>query len=276
MSGRYWNTTKFADWLRGTAKPEAASAREWRVWEQQAKDCHPYRYWLVEEGLWRLQKFVMWPIDKLYDIKYWFVNRYVSKTHALTSRLPRGQWHEFDTRILHCLFDELVDFVEVEKAWKNIICDREARKKYHAGFFASGWFRSRTWRCPEAGLDYLEWESKLVMDESWGLSADDPNYGTPADQALVAIETVKLYNWWKFERPGRPDPWEASGKKAYYEEHDTGKSVWEMLDQESESEEERELILAMMDSMNNLEQAYDNEDTEMLIRLIKIRSSLWT
>ena len=65
----YWSCSKFADWIRGTPKPGAGTVEEWDDWRETAK-VKAVRYWLAEEGLWYAQHYIMWPIDKLYDIKY--------------------------------------------------------------------------------------------------------------------------------------------------------------------------------------------------------------
>lgn len=57
-------------------------------------------------------------------------NRWNLRTHALTSNLKKGQWHEFDVRLLHTAFDELVNFVEVEQAWLQIVCEEDGQKKH--------------------------------------------------------------------------------------------------------------------------------------------------
>lgn len=88
----------------------------------------------------------------------------------------------------------------------------------------------------EKGLETHEWEKTLVKDEDWGLSDDDPNYGKPTEQALAAVEQEEIWDWWK-------------ANKDYH-------------DRDFVSLEE--------------DKKYKEQETEMLIRLIKIRSSLWT
>jgi hypothetical protein len=68
MRSRYWSCSKFADWLRGTAKPGAATGRGWNEWKQAAQDTHPIRYWIVEEGLDYLQNIWMWIPDRINDV----------------------------------------------------------------------------------------------------------------------------------------------------------------------------------------------------------------
>lgn len=261
MRSHYWSCTKFANWLRGTPKPPYETHSGWRNWEQQAKIARPFRYWLAEELLDDVQKFIYWPVDKLRNVKYYINNRFVTRTHALTSTLKRGEWHEFDERLLHGMFDELVNFVEKELAWMHIVFDKEAAEKYNAPWYAKGWFRIRTWHSPEAGLDYLDWAANLKNDYEW-FDKNDPDYGKSTQQALDAVETKELYNWWKNIRPARPDPYEVSKWNEYYKQTD---------DEKYGSD-----VKQSLKDLNDIEDQYYNDDTEMMIRLIRLRRSLWT
>lgn len=276
MRRTYWSCTSFADWLRGTKKLESGSSKEWNEWRKIAESAHKVRYWLAEEGLDYIQDFVMWPIDKLYAIKYWLVNRFVTKTHALTaSSLKPGEWQEFETRVLHCLFDELVNFVEVEKAWSHVVwSSKEDRKQYNIPWHGTGWFRIRTWRSPQAGLDHLDWESQLTIGKSWGVDEDDPKFGQLTHQAVAAQELSALYHWWKYERPARSDPYDAGGWTAICDRRTKNNSK-DWLG-EDETPEERAESRQALDLTHEIEKRYDDEDTEMLIRLVKIRQRLWT
>lgn len=276
MRRTYFTCTKFADWIRGTPKGGAKSGKDWSLWREASKTKHPIRYWLAEEGLDKIQNFIMWPIDKVYAVKYWIVNRYVSKTHALTSNLKKGQYHEFDTRMLHCLFDELVNFVEIEQAWSHIVWNDEAHKLYKAPWYARGWFRTRTWRDPEAGVAYLNWASNLTSKEDYGLQPGDPNYGKPTQQAETATETLVLYYWWKEVRPARPDPYDVSGWSELCDRRRAAKTDDECLWIEDQTDEERAETRTSLDICGQLEAEYDKEDEDMMIRLIKIRRGLWT
>jgi hypothetical protein len=275
MRSRYWSCSKFADWLRGTDKISAGTSQEWNDWDNTAKSSYPIRYWLAEEGLDKLQDFIMWPTDKLYSVKYWINNRFVTKTHTLTSNLKKGQWHELDTRIMHCLFDELVNHVEIEIAASNFRWSEEAREKYKTPFWAIGWFRWRTYRNVEAAMDYLDWASNLRWQEN-EVGADDPCCGKLTHQALGAIEIKDLYLWWKNVYPNRPDPHDASGWSEFCERRRENKegSIFRWL--EDKTPEEAEESRQILDRCHEIEDQYEKEDTEMLIRLIKVRQRLWT
>jgi hypothetical protein len=278
MRSNYWSCSKFADWLRGTAKPHAETSKGWRLWKEAAEETHPIRFWIVEEGLDYAQNFIYWPIDKLYSIKYYINNRWVTRTHSLTAH-PRdikpGDWCDVGNRFLPCLFNELVDFVEIESAWSHIAWgSKEDRAKYDPPFWASGWFRWRTWRCPQAGLDHLDWAMTLTSGEDWGLKPDDENFGKPTHQAIKAKELLDLYTWWTVERPKRPDPHEASGWSAICDRRREGKT--DFFDFEDRTEEEEQETKKALDLCQEIEQRYEQEDEDMMIRLIKIRQGLWT
>jgi hypothetical protein len=276
MRNHYWSCSKFADWLRGTAKPRAETGRGWREWRETAKATSRIRYWLAEEGLHSLQNFVYWPIDQVYAVKYYINNRFVTRTHALTahpSDIKRGEWCDVGNRFLPCLFNELRDFVEVELAWWQIAWSDKDKKKYEAPFWAKGWWRWRTWRCPTAGLDNLNWQAQLRYDDEW-IEADDPLYGKFTPQAEKAQEILSLYNWWTVTRPQRPDPYEISGWSALCEKRRLdGGDGWLM---DERTPEEKAESTACHDKLHKIEEAYETEDEEMMIRLIKVRRGLWT
>ena len=274
----YWSCSPFADWIRGTKKLSAGTTEEWDEWTTAAQIKHNFRYWLAEEALGHIQDFVTWPVRKIHDIKYYINNRWVTRTNSLTAH-PRdikpGQWQDLGNRFLPCLFNQLVDFVEVETAWSQIAWgNKEARAKYNPPFYASGWFRWRTWRCPQAGLDHLDWAMTLTNVE-W-LAEDKKSEAVPTSQAISAKEIKELYVWWTTVYPNRPEPMDASG----WSEHCDAmrvkypSSLFSTLngrdsDDKKASDKAHKLL-------RKIEAAYEKEDEEMMIRLIKIRDSLWT
>lgn len=272
----YWNCNKVADWVRGIAKPESASASEWVKWEKLAKSSHPVRYWIVETLFRKLQNFVNWPYDKFHAVRYYINNRWVTKSHALTahpSDIKPGQWQDVGYRFLPCLFNELVDFVEIEQAWKNVLWDEEARKRYNVPWWRTSFLKWRTWRCPEAGLEYLDWAASLT-NADW-VDESDPTYGQPSPQAESAKEIKELYLWWTQVYKNRPDPYDASGWSEICDRK-RGESIMAKLDDSNESPEEATEKNKSLKTLREIEQQYDQEEEEMLIRLIKIRRSLWT
>jgi hypothetical protein len=272
----YWSCTKFADWVRGTNKLTAATSEEWDEWRTTAQMKHNFRYWLAEEALDAIQNFICYPGDKLNDVRYYINNRWVSKSHALTAH-PRdirpGHWSDLGNRFLPCLFNELVDFVEIEQAWHYVMWNDEEQKKYNVPWYRKGWLRWRTWRCPEAGLAYLDWAMTLTNEEF--LEEGEKHLAEPTHQAKAAKEIKELYLWWTTVYRNRPEPMEASGWTAYCEAARMANGG-RLSFGNDKTPELAEMSKIAMDKMHKMEEAYEAEDEAMLIRLIKIRQSLWT
>lgn len=255
MRNKYWSETKFAAWIRGGETPnQGLSPEGWNEWEKTFKEESPIRFWISDTLLDKIQDVFLWPIDKVYGMKYYAVNRWITKTHALTAskdHIKRGQYAEFDHRILFCIFDELATFVEVECANMHFIGNQ---LQDNMRFWQTGKWKLKTFRHREAGLAHLEWEISLG-DES-------------PHQSEKAQIIKDLYLWWKDERPKRKDAYDESGWAEYCERVDhffKGRTP-----------EERKESGEILKKLRELEEKHENEDTEKLIQLIKIRGSLWT
>ena len=280
MRSHYWTIGKFADWVRGTPKLNAGTSEQWDEWTRKAQGESKLRYWLAEEGLDYAQKVVFWIPDTLHSIKYYINNRWVTRTHALTANprdLKPGQWCDVGNRFLPCLFNELQDFVEVELAWWHIAwANKDVKEKYKAPFWASGWFRWRVWRCPKAGLDNLEWQRNLRWSED-ECQEGSPNVGKLTPQAEKAQEVLDLYNWWTETYRNRPDPYDASGWTAACEalRKANGDGILSMFRKDGDPKLKKASDKAHK-LLQKIEAAYEKEDAEMMIRLIKVRHGLWT
>lgn len=265
---KYWSCTKFADWLRGTDKLKMGTSDQWNDWHAAAR-LKKVRYWLAEEGLDAIQNFIWWPVDKMYDAKYYVNNRWITRTHALTSNpkdLKRGQWMDVGNRFLPCLFNELQEFVEVELAWSHIAWNDEAREKHKPPFWARGWWSVRVWRCPAAGIDNLDWQSALE------------DSGIPTRQAIRAREIRDLYIWWTEIYRNRLDPYEVSGWTAVVKEIEEAGDPGNRMSIFS-SKIPPDLVArknAAHNALQRIEEDYEKDEEDKLIRLIKIRDSLWT
>jgi hypothetical protein len=276
MRSHYWTIGKFADWLRGTPKLKCGTSEEWDNWEVRAKSAHPVRWWIAEEGLDYLQKFVYYIPDRLNDVRYYINNRWVSRSHSLTAHardIRPGNWCDVGNRFLPCLFNELVDFVEIEQAWHHCMWSDDAKKEFEVPWWRKGWLRWRTWRSPEAGMAYLTWASTLTNAEF--LEEGEKHKAEPTYQAKAAKEIIELYTWWTVTYRNRPDPYDASGWSEYCElsrQANGGKLSWGG----DKSPELKKMSDKAHKLLRKIEAAYEKEDEAMMIRLIKIRQSLWT
>ena len=276
----YWTCSKFADWLRGTKSLKCGTSEEWDDWEKEARAKHAWRYWLAEEGLRSVEKFIKFVPNKLHSIKYYINNRWITRTHALTAN-PRdikpGTWRDVGDRFLPCLFNELQDFVETELAWWHLAwADKEERAKYNAPWWRFGWWTVRVWRCPQAGLDNLEWQRKLVFEKNECGDRVDL-IGKPTPQAVKAQEILDLYNWWTQVYRNRPDPMEASGWSQYCDDcrDELGGDIMSMFkDHNNKALKKRGDKAHKL--MSKIEAQYEKEDEAMMIRLIRVRHGLWT
>ena len=206
------------------------------------------RYWIAEEGLEYLQNLILYLPNGFRKLVTYINYRWVLDTHLLAGdkkHLKRGRWHDFDSKFLPCLFDGLVDFVEIECAIFHEGINKQTRKKYKKPWWTKFYYK---WRSKEAGLDYLKWSSN---------NSDDT-------YAQAIREILTLYFWWTEKRPQRETPESLSD----YEE------VSEIISEKTLSE--KALISSLIDNYHTINKRYQNEDEEMMIRLIKIRNYLWT
>jgi hypothetical protein len=242
-------------------KPYALGFKEWDKWHEKTKSARPVAYFLSETlpGFCKDVSEII--TDPIHKTRYWIRTRTVDKYHVIKTGLAPG-YQDAGTRILHGNFSLLVDYVEVELAWMNVVFDKEKFKK--VPWWSKGWLRFKSFRNKELGLDHLRWEMTL---DSPSVPASDRN---PV-QAARAKEVWELYHWWKHIRPTRPDPHDASGWSEWCE----SKPFSDLLDDEKTPEEQTK-VRNMINRSREIEEKYSQEDEDMLIRLIKIRESLWT
>lgn len=258
----YWSNSRFAKWITNTfgghPQIQSGTMAEWREWKRASKEKNPYIYWFTEEFLDRAQDVVYWPLDKYDDIRVYISNRFFDKIHYLPTNLEPGKYYEVKTRLLHGLFETLVDFIEIEKAWMHVVWDKKAMKDYFPWHVRIRSLRYKHYRNPAAGLAHLKWEISLGEESPY--------------QSKAAREQLDLYNWWKNVRPARVDPFDKSGLSAFYnKKRNDGLGI---LDPESESDKKEHS--RMMKLCDKIEKEYNDEDEEMMIRLIRLRKSLWT
>jgi len=268
----YWTCSSLSQKIRektgAVQKPHAATADEWYEWhkenDNQMKPLAKFGSWVADEGLDILQNIWMFIPDVYRKFSIYFTNRFIDKPHYIDTKLKRGEYHELDTRLLYGMFEALVDFIEVEKAHMQ------------------RWNSDEKFKTPNAakGLEYLGWEIALRGTPAY---ESDDNFDEPDHihniQSDKAQEILALYWWWKHIRPKRVDPWDESGMEDFYaknkpkdEDHD---SMWIMRNNILTAKQEQEHN-NHRDMMTKIEQDHHDEDTDMMIRLIKLRRDLWT
>lgn len=256
--------TKYLYRKFGIEAPYALSSDGWDDYEKEAKKKAPIIYWIGDKFLPKIKEIVTWPYARLCDVRYFLYNGFIAQTRSMKSSLKFGAYHEVDTRMLHCTFDTFVNFIEVEKAWMNVVFDDEAKKKFKVPFWRTIYLlRWGSWRCPEAGLGHLRWEIE---------ECENP------PQAESAKEQLALYNWWK-ARDSRPDPWGRVMEISDEIDSVYGKEIgsfWFFSDRSPVSGFYVDKYREALDQASAIEKQYEDEDDKMLLRLIKIRHQLWT
>lgn len=213
----------FTELILGEQIPLALEYHQWDQYYAQLRTRKPYRYWIAQRLFKTIKRVILWPYRTILGIRAYIHNRWISKTHYLKTGLTPGYYYEFDDRILYGLFNELVEFVEIQLAHISLHNDT---KKYQ---FKDG-------RCVAAAYDYFAWADSLT--EEWDL---------PLKQSMQTVQ--ELYEWWTISRPQR------------IESHEITPATHGN------------------DFLNiRISNDYDyyQEDTQQIIRLIKIRQNLWT
>ncbi len=230
---------KFRTWLRTKMLgeiPKSATMEEWDDIDARERTM-PIRYFLVKTIPLKISVKMM----QLRDVKYWFKYRLQKehKYHLCDTGLPPA-YYEIEKRMLHANFNMLKEFVETELAdqqgWRT---DRDDIDLISIGRVT--------------GLEHLDWQIALTLNEHDGLEADDPRIGESTPQALTAQEIKALYLWWVDERPNRPDPWDLYNKDTDYGDD---KSLFKTFTKRNRSEKEKKASRRRSEQRHKLEEKY--------------------
>lgn len=280
---KYTNGTKLFDKIRelvGITKPTALPIRHyseddetWNEWYKRTKQEHPFGYFLTEtlpSGIDKVCRLYRNPIE---DSSAYISNRYGHKIHYLPTGLQPGKYYDYKYRLLHGMFQSMVDFVEVELAghhwqWRG----KEAREKYDTNWYYKtapiSWFTA--WRCPQAGLDHLKWAMTLDQPnvDEYGNDLSSPHH------AAHAKELYELYMWWTTDRPNRSV--NRSKLREFYERMVIKYPDRDLFDFAPYEEEDEAELRQLHEAERDYEEEDEAEDAAMMHRLIEIRGGMWT
>ena len=278
---RHYCSSKPVEWLRDTVfkidKPKALPWGGWEVWYDELKSTRPVAYFITEVLPVWLEQIPNHTTKYVSDFRRYF-NARVNHSHGLSSSLAKGKYHEMPNRILYSLFDSFAEYIEVDEAYSTITWgDPDDVQAYKVPFTKRhsmlNW--GKHWPCPKAGIKKLQWEMSLQYE-------NDPV------QVNMAIQKMILYSWWRTIRPARGDSWDVSGfrkfwkemEEKYGEDFTLRRSSWRPnvanIKNNGMTTEERAEYKRLSAVKSAIEQQWEREDEEMLIRLIKIRKTLWT
>jgi hypothetical protein len=251
---------KFRSWLN-FYPPGALSSKGWRLFRREFKQKAPIRYWLTNDFRRSVTLPIKWKKDAVLD---WIRYRTYDRYHIVNTGL-KPSYYDVSHQILHVNFNLLKDFVEVEQAWRTWCWSDERREdKSINRFWPFSFFFRHKFRRPDIGLEHLRWAATL----------DDPAlppHERCDHQAVAAREIMALYDWWVNKRPARKEI-----ELPSYNDQGMDDILACFDDDFDRNAEDFKAHREAMDRQNELEEEWKKEDEEMLIRLIKIRESLWT
>jgi len=248
---------KFKRWME-FYPPASGTSDAWTDFEIKYRKEAPVRHWFTST----LPYMVYYPIKWRWT-HFWDAIRYrVVKYHVVDTKL-KPRWHDKDTLMLHANFSLLVDYVECEKAHRSGNDDRYSKRDRVLSKIIP-YYYERYYRNPEAGMSHIDWE----------LTLDDPKlplYERSPEQAKHAKAVKELYLWWTKERPARRD------LIAPERDNDDNGVLYFLSDRYKEEHPEEYRISRIVSKENGrMEIERDQEDEDMLLRLVKIRKGLWT
>lgn len=239
--------------------PGALTSKGWRLFKKEFKEKAPIRYWIKNDFKYKVIMSFVW---KYKSAKDWIRYRTYDRYHIVDTGLKPG-YQDSASQMFHASFTVLKDFVEVELAWCRYHWSDERKTasfwEKHLPFYRMfNPFRSR-----KLGLDYLNWASTL----------DDPSL-PPNErcdhQAISSREIRELYLWWTDIRPNR----KLKETPGY---DNQGLGILSVLDDDFDKDAKDFVDYSKIFEENSkLEEEWQEEDTEMFIRLVKVRGHMWT
>lgn len=214
----------------------------------------------LDDIWWDIQTWYYVVCDRIKLPFRWMQYRTTQRYHIINTKLTPG-YYEIDDRILHANFSVLVDYVESELAWTYYLWNKKEKNLSHPVPF---WRRKFTeFRSKEYGLAAIDWD---INESSW-----EP-------QKEKGKKVLELYKWWTEIRPNREDPWVKVNKVSEEESMDeifthtpNGDGTYTVEMKPLSARYRKALQVA-----NNKEREQYEEDTRMLVKLMKIRETLYT
>lgn len=247
---RSWK--KFKKWMAYNP-PYSLSASEWRSFNEEFTERAPIRRFFHDT----MPKFFR-PVAWAYsDVRNWIVYRTIFRYHVVKTGLKPG-YHQVDERILYSSFSMLKHYVEHDIAYQEFVWDYDRAPTWIEKL---PYYRHWGFNKPELGINHLRWEATL----------DDPSLPAQQqspDQAKSSREILELYEWWVNKRPSRPE--------GINLDYDTQGCEMGPLDEDfDKTAPDYVLYKQEMGKFYDLQDTWDDEDDNMLQRLIKIRRSIW-
>lgn len=268
----------------GRDKPLALDVDGWNDFYSNYKKDMPIRFFLLEkvpEKIDDVFRFV-WTNPRK-SVRNFIIHRFLERNHVVKTGLPVG-YHEVDDRMFHANFHLLKEFVEGELAWMEFICMEENHplfNKYkkerflsnHMNFF--GIYSSRF---------YSEDLGILHLTSYLDLNPYDRDSNMESEMVIKQQEKyrniLELYLWYTKERNNRQDDLAELAYDAIKDREKFEKEYGTMFILSDRFKKDHPDVykeyMSKINNKHNNDEAFYEEDTKMLKKLMDIRSSLWT
>jgi hypothetical protein len=241
--------------------PESSGTLDyWYNFDKEFRENAPIRHFIMRGPVRKAWTRISFTLK---DMFYFIYYRTIFKRHVIKLNIPPGYYDTYDL-ILEANFHLLVKYVEVECALAHS-WDYEREKQIWGWKRFLPWFLRKTTNlnpkyATEFGIAHLEWEVSLG--------------DTSPLQAKTASEVLKLYDWWVNVRPKREFP--ETPREQIEAEEESDYFLYTMTEEWKEKNPEQHKVLEQhYDDIRKLEEEWEKEDKEMLIRLMEIRYNLW-
>jgi hypothetical protein len=182
------------------------------------------------------------------------------------------EYHEIDELMLFVNFQFLADYIELELAQitsyrSNLTKLQKLYRRWMPYNIQKLFFK----RDGAAGIKEIQFQIK---------------HTTHKESKNNLKKIIELYKWWSSVRPNRIDGFRQSGLDKFH--RDMREKYPEMLsfklhmilagfdDKQDVEEKDIKKYHMLLDKMTKIDDKHDQEDTNMLITLIKLRHYLWT
>lgn len=167
---KYWSHSKLARFVEKKSgmipTPSSATLDEWEAWRELNTVNHPISFYIVDKLFNKVQNIVYYPHDVYRDLRAYYRNRFVDKTHITPTGVKPGEWGDLTGHLLDIMFIRFQTYIESEKGHIQWSSSPEEKKMTNC----------------ERALKYLDWEISLGEESPY--------------QAASAKEQKELYLWW--------------------------------------------------------------------------------
>lgn len=259
MITRYWSNTEFANKIRKIfgikEQPYSASWEGWEAYDKECKEASLIGYYVIEL-LDNIQRAIHWPANAFSSAIYWLHNVF-SGSHTLRTNVKIGGYSDLVTKIPDALMYAVIDFVETECFWMNIMSTKEPGLLYD--YANQSYLRRKLFpvKVPDyiRGSEGIKW-LEFQMEAQPGESPDTNRYYDP----LIAAYKFAKSRYFKF------DAWEESG----YNEAERAGILPPMFLKNND------IRLEYYKKIRELEEIFDDEVTVHCTNIINLRKGMWT